>query len=948
MAELSLCMVKMKTKPTLFILILFLLSLQINGQNIRWSLTGNLADEKGQILQSATVTLLDPLDSTLLAFGVSGASGAFEIKNIRNEEVIVQVTYMGYEHFFQKIQRPENALSLNLGKVTLKEKTEELDEFTLEDIAPITIKKDTIEYHAEAFKTQPNANVEELLKRLPGVEIDQEGNIKAQGETVKRVLVDGKEFFGNDPKLATKNLLAEAIDKVQILDRKSEQSQFTGIDDGQREKTINLKLKEDYKKGFFGNLTGGYGSDNLYKLQGNLNRFSENQQLSFLGLSNNINEQGFSIEDYINFQGGVRSVASGGQIRITVGGPGGGSSGIPINSGQRLNGIMNSHAYGVNLNQDFNKNTKLRSSYFFNQLNHQITQDTDRLNFFPSGDFTFEEKSIQDNQSNNHRLNLIIDQKIDSLNSFRSTTNAQLNQTDRFGRSISSTKDMDGNLLNRGERSNLTFGNSYQANTEMLLRHRFKKPGKTISANLTFGFNSSDYEGILYAENEFFGTEEEVEILEQENTQQNQNLNYGVNLAYTEPLGGRKYLELVYNFTQNRNEVNREVFDRDGESLTFNRGLSNRFHAIYTYHRPGVNISYNPGKYNFVAGLAMQATSLNGELFLLNESINNNFINLLPSMRLNYGFSNTKNLMLNYQTSVNEPGIEQLQPVINNADPLNIFIGNPELRPAFNHTWQANYNSFDMGSFVNLFINAFVNFTENAIVNSQSIDERQIRTIMPVNVRNNTVIGGNINFGFPIKPLNSRFNIGPNLNYSRGFNLINELEDQIKISNVGGNVRYDFNWKEFVNLGLSANISRQNTSYAFNPMQNQLFLNQNYNAEIGLNFLDKYAASWNFNYLKFNSRTTDFDESIPLINLSFSRFVLKNNMGEIRLSGNNLLNQNIGVVQRADINFIEQTVTNNLGRFILLSFTYKLNSKLNPMNASGRPGGGMRMMQIRN
>lgn len=933
-----------------FILFIFLISFQINAQVSRWSVSGIVQNKEGQGLPSATITLLDPKDSTLVTFGVSNPSGVFEIKNLREAELLLQVSYIGYETFAQKISKPGDSAVLSIGTIQIKEMTALLDEFTVEAVAPVTIKKDTVEFNADSFKTLPNANVEDLLKRLPGVEIDSDGNIKAQGETVRRIMVDGKEFFGNDPKLATKNLLAEAIDKVQVYDRKSEQSQFTGIDDGQREKTINLQLKDSHKKGYFGTLQGGYGTDNRYGLRGNVNKFTDNQQLSFLGMSNNTNEQGFSIEDYINFQGGVQSFGGGGgMVRITVGGPGGGQSPIPLNNGQRINGIMNSHAFGANLNRDFNKNTQMRSSYFFNMIDHQIAQNTDRLNFFPSGDFNFNENSRQDNMNANHRLNLIIDHKIDSLNSFRSTTNGQFTQTDRVSNSITTNTDLEGNILNRGERSNITTGDSYQANSEFLYRHRFGKAGRTISANLNLGYNLSDFEGSLMAENEFFGNNPSTEIIRQQNSQNNSALNYGTNISYTEPLGGRKYLELVYNFRQNHNKVDRQVYDWEGETLVFNQALSNQFNSLYTFHRPGANISYNGGKYNLVAGVAMQATRLKGELLLFDEVVNNNFENILPSMRLNYSFSNTKNLMFNYQTSVTEPSIEQLQPVINNADPLNIYIGNPELKPAFVHSWRVNYNSFDMGRFINLFANAFVNYTENAIVNAQSINERQVRTITPVNVKNNLMANANINFGFPIKPLNSRLNIGPNLLYNQGMNLINEQEDIIKINNLGGNIRYDYNWKEFVNVGLSANVSRQSTSYNFNPQQNQLFFNQNFNAELGLNFLKYYTLTGNFNYLIYKSKTTDFNESIPLLNVSFSRFVMKNRQGEIKLSGQNLLNQNVGVSQRADVNFIEQTVTNNLGRIIMLSFIYKLNSRLNPMNNMPRPGGGgMRMMRMIN
>lgn len=933
-------------KPTITTILFLAVIFSSYSQSTRWSVMGWIQDEKGQGLSSATITLLDPGDSTLVTFGVTNPSGAFEIKNLRDEALLVQVSFVGFETHHQKITRPSEGNTFSLGTVRLMEATADLDEYTIEAIAPVTIKKDTIEFHADAFKTNPNANVEDLLKRLPGVEVDSDGNIKAQGETVRRILVDGKEFFGTDPKLATKNLLAEAIEKVQILDRKSDQSQFTGIDDGQREKTINLQLKESHKKGYFGNINGGLGTENRYSLKGNVNRFTDKQQLSFLGMSNNTNEQGFSINEYINFSGGMQNVMSGGggQMRITIGGAG---NPIPLNSGQRVNGIMNSHAFGTNLNRDFNKNTQMKSSYFFNIIDHQITQNTDRLNFFPSGDFNFNELSKQDNLNANHRLNLIIDHKIDTLNSFRSTTTANFTQTDRVSNSITSNTDLEGNQLNRGERNNVNVGDSYQMNSAFLFRHRFLKPGRTWSANLNFGFNQSDYEGSLYAENEFFGNNPELEIIRQQNSQLNSAFNYGANISYTEPLGGRKYLELVYNFRQNHNRVDRQVFDWEGESLVFNEQLSNRFNSLYTYHRPGANISYNASKYNLVAGVALQATRLNGELLIFDELIQTSFENILPSLRFNYSFSNTKNLGFNYMTSVTEPSIEQLQPIINNADPLNIYIGNPELRPAFLHNWMINYNSFDIGKFINLFANANINYTQNAIVNSQSIDDRQVRTIIPVNVKESVTANGNINFGFPIKPLNSRFNFGPNLMYNQGLNLINDVEDVIKISNLGGNVRYDYNWKEYLNIGLSANLSRQRTAYDFNPQQNQLFFNQNYNSELNINFLKKYMLGGNFNYLVYRSETTDFNESIPLLNLYFSRFILKNNLGEIRLSGQNLLDQNVGVSQRADVNFIEQTVTNNLGRFIMLSFTYKLNNKLNPMNNMGRPGGGgVRMMRM--
>jgi hypothetical protein len=931
-------------KKLLFLIPVLLTSFAVLGQSTsKWSIKGSIQDAEGKPLNSATITIENPKDSTLVTFGISKPNGDFEIKNLREETVNVKIDFVGFENLIQQVSKP-NDLVEDLGVISLKEKINELSEFVVQEVAPVTIKKDTIEYNAGSFKTLPNANAEDLLKRLPGLEIDADGNIKAQGETVRRVLVDGKEFFGNDPKLATKNLMAESIEKVQVLDRKSEQAQFTGIDDGQREKTINLKLKSDFKKGFFGNITAGLGNNNRDMVKGNLNKFTDKQQLSFLLMNNNINDQGFSFEDYINFSGGVQNMMSnnGGRVQVTIGGPG--SSNIPLNNGQRVNGIMRTNGFGTNFNSDFNKKTQLRSSYFYNGLNHNIIQDTERINFFPRGNINFNENSLVQNTNGNHRLNLILDHKIDTLNSFRSTTSAQFTQTDRVTSSNSMSKNENGELINQGERQNSSVGDVFNINSEFLYRHRFNKAGRTFSANFRGSAQKNEEEGLLNAVNEFFGSQPSKDIIRQENTQRNENFNYGVNISYTEPLGKRKYLELVYNYSQNLNQVDRQVFDWNESGLVFNKSLSNQFTSNYIYQRPGANFSYNGGKYNLVSGVAMQNTSLKGDLILLDQLISNKFQNFLPNMRLTYNFSNTKNLMFNYQTSVNEPSIQQLQPVINNNDPLNIFVGNPELRPAYLHSWRVNYNSFDMGKSTNVFTSASLNLTENAIVNAQSIDERLVRVIQPVNVKNNITGNWMFNVGFPINAIHSRINLGPNLSFNKGLNLLNNVEETIQTQNLGGNVRYDFNYKEVFNLGLSTNLSRQSTSYAFNTLQNQLFFNKTFTADIGVNFLKNYTFAGNFSYLSYTSKTTDFNQSLPLLNLSLSRFVLKNNKGEIKLSGQNLLNQNVGVSQRAEINFVEQTVTNNLGRFVMFSFLYKLNSNLNPMNNMQRRGAGSSQM----
>ncbi|MDH4058923.1 MAG: carboxypeptidase-like regulatory domain-containing protein, partial [Cyclobacteriaceae bacterium] len=381
-------------------------------------------DEKP--LQSATVILLNPADSSLVNFGATNNTGNFEIKNVKHGEYLLKVTFVGNKTFSFTISPAPDQTVVDIGIGKMEEANTELDEVVvMAEKAPVQIKGDTIEFNAASFKTKQNDNVEELLKKLPGVEVENDGSIKAQGEQVRRVTVDGREFFGRDPKLATRNLPADAVDKVQVFDKKSDQAEFTGIDDGQRDKTINLELKEEKRNGVFGNVMGGVGTDERLAGKASLNRFKKGQQLSFIGMGNNVNEQGFSIDDYLNYSGGLNS-SGGGGIRIQIGGDN--SNSIPLNVGGRQNGLMTNYAAGLNFSDVFNKKTELTSSYFFNHIDHNLDKTTDRISYYPDRpDLYYNENSSQQNSNSSHRLNLILDHRIDSVNSIKLTLNFSYN-----------------------------------------------------------------------------------------------------------------------------------------------------------------------------------------------------------------------------------------------------------------------------------------------------------------------------------------------------------------------------------------------------------------------------------------------------------------------------------------------------------------------------------------
>lgn len=910
----------------------------------KFVITGQVIDTLSNPLPSATVMLLNAKDSTLANFAVSDARGVFEMKNVNKGSYMIKITFVGLTPFVKTMTTPTAAGTVDVGRLKLEPLNKQLDEVMIVgEKAPVTVKRDTIEFNASSFKTKANANVEDLLKKLPGVEVDNDGTVRAQGEQVQRVTVDGREFFGRDPKLATRNLPADAIDKIQVFDKKSDQAAFTGIEDGQKEKTINLELKEEKRNGAFGKMMGGVGSNDRFQANANINRFGKGKQLSFLGMGNNINEQGFSIGDFMNFTGGSQQMMGGGGTVTVQIGPNNNQSGVPLNTG-RQNGIMSNYAGGVNFNRDLSKNTQLTSNYFYNRIDQNITKDTHRINYLPNdSSYFYDEKSTQLNASDNHRVNLNVDHKIDSANSIKSTNNFSYSSSELNSKTQGQTNTTDNTLVNQSNRINYNAQTSANLNSSLLYRHRFAKKGRSFSTNLAFGLTQTNSNGTLQSSNQYYNTNPGTQEILQTNTQSTDNQSLGATLSYIEPLGGRKYLEGNYNIRTNLNQVDRQVFDEKNGQQTINSLLSNKYNSKYVYSRPTLNLRVNRQKYNFSFGVGYQNTRLTGEL-KNNQTIDRTFENFLPVAHFNYDFTSFKHLRLDYETSMQEPGIQQLQPVVDNSDPLNISVGNPGLQPSYQHRGVANFTTFDPGKFINFFGLLTTNYTLNSITSSQTVSPNLVRLTKPVNVKDNVNINANINFGFPIKALKSRINVGPTGSYVRGINVLNEQSSYTWQRSYGGTVRYNFTYNDVLTLDLSANLSHQETDYEFNTQNNQVYFNKTYSAETNITFLKRYQFNTNLDYLIYNSETTDYHQVIPLWNMFISRFILKNNTGELKVGVNNLLDQSLSVSQSASSNYLQQQVTNNLGRYLMVSFTYSLNKQLNPMGGMRQGGGGMRMM----
>lgn len=620
---------------------------------------------------------------------------------------------------------------------------------------------------------------------------------------------------------------------------------------------------------------------------------------------------------------------------------------MPLNFGGRQDGVVTNYAGGLNFNRDLSSKTKLTSSYFFNRLDQDVNELAERINYLPDGNYNFDEESRQSTVSDNHRVNLVLDHNLDSANTLRFTTNATYTTSSQREQSNSNTFDANGTLQNEGDRTNATEADNININSSLLFRHRFPRKGRSITTTLTVGLGENTSDGELQSVNTFYnpgGTTQQQ--IDQVNAQKTYTQTYAASVSYTEPLGNRKYLEFNYGYRANLNNVDRDVFNIETTQWTPDPQLSNEYKSNYQYNRSGINLRVNRAKYNITIGTSYQFTDLFGDLISQQTTINRSFQNILPVARFNYDFSSFKHLRFDYETAVQEPTIQQLQPVIDNTDPLNVSSGNPDLRPGYSHRFNLNYTQFDPGRFIGFF--AFINstYTANAIAYSQSVDENLVRLTRPVNVDDNFTVSGNFNLSFPVKAIGSRISVGPTSSFTRSINLLNEQANTAKQYSLGGSIRYDYTLKDFLTAGLSANITEQQTNYSFNSLQNQQFLNETYTAEANFNFLKYFSINPAFQFYRCKSQTTDFEQSIPLLNLSVSRFLLKAKSGELKIGVINLLDKSLSVTQTAKVNYLQQVTTNNIGRYFMISFTYALNKQLNPMGA--RPGGpGMRMM-IRN
>jgi hypothetical protein len=928
---------KQKLGQFIFISCLLLISYVGFAQNL--TIQGSLKDSiAGRALNSATVSLVYAKDSSLVSFSRTNEAGVFNFKNVSPGVYLISVSYVGYIPKWVPVLTGTEKM-VEMGLIYMNDVNTMSTVTVTARRPPVVINGDSVEFNSENFKTAPNAVVEDLLKKMPGMEVDKAGGITVNGKKVTKVFVNGKEFFTGDPMMATKNLPADAVDKIQVYDRKSDQAMFTGIDDGSEETAINLKLKKDRNKSTFGKLNAGAGTPSVFDAQGNVNVINNEEQFSAIGGANNTNRQNFSNRNIVNFSGGGGGrPGAGGGVTVNFSG---GSGETDANA----QGIAETYSIGGNYSNIFNdKKTEFNANLSVSDVTRNNNSRSFTQNLTPGNAFNriSNSNSIAGNKQQN--FGSTIDHKVSDNFSFRFTPSLGLQQTTNYSEDSTQTYLTNGNLLNSNTTIASSASDAVNAASTLLLRKKFAKKGRTLSSTLTQSFNRSNSTGTQFTEQLSYNQKilTNDSILDQQNTRKGENSSYSANLIYTEPLGKKSLLEFNSYISKSIGSSSRRIFDRNDATDRYdllNTRLTNEFNSEYTYSGGGMSYRSNQKKYNFSTGVSLQKAVLDGENISAKTKLSQSFQDILPNATFRYNFSQTKNLNLDYRTSTNQPSITQLQPVLDQSNINRQSIGNPDLKRSYVHNLNVRFFSSKILAGKSFFSTLNASTTNNSIVNYDSVLPNRTILTRLVNVNGAYRINGSMNYGFGIKKLKSRLSFGLNAGLNNNISYANGVLNTIVTKSTGPSMSYTYIVDDVIDINLTARYSFSNTNNAVNPTLNTNFLTKVFGADM-TNYLPlNIVLNQSFNYAINTGRAEGFNTAIPIWNASFSKFFLKNKRAEIKMSAFDLLNKNIGISRNVSQNQIVDRSYNVISQYFMLTFTYSLQKS--GLSGGARAGGMM-------
>lgn len=914
------------------ITILFLFS--FSGYSQKGNISGTINDGNDKTpVYNSVVALLIPIDSILYKFTRSDKDGKFNLKNVKSGNYILMTSHNQYADYVDAIIINEGEKKLE--NIALKSKIELLREVVIKT-GSIRIKGDTTSYRASDFKVDANANVAELLKKLPGIQVDKNGAIKAMGETVQKVLVDGEEFFGDDPSMAVKNLRADAVREVQVFDKKSDQAEFTGIDDGDRKKTINLKLKEDKKKGYFGKIDAANqpftDDDSRYNSNLMFSSFKGKRKLSAFLLNGNTGQDGLGWEDGNKFGGREDNISMNmdddGNVNYEW--AGGNNDDEPYVNTQ--NGFVKNTNAGLQYSNKWNDKQTLNVSPKFNKQIY--TNNNNRISQTQVGETQLNENksSVSNVNRSNFKLNATYDVKLDSMNSIKITARTNFYNTDSDELTNGTTTGNEGLLKNKQQKTFTTNSDKTSLFASILFKHKFAKARRTFTVNSSWNSLNTNSNNFLKSSNESYieGIFSSKEDVDQNKIGEKANQNFAVNFTYSEPIAKKLSLQFAYQITYDKGQNNYFTYDYSDFSGKYDllvNSLSNEFDQTIITNKPIIKLSYNAKKINYSFGSGFGFTSFDLLDQTLDKEYKQSYTNFFPSANFSYKYKSNGDLRVNYQGATKQPTLDQLQPLRNNQDFFNQTIGNPDLKQSFTNSINISQNSYDLLTETQIYQGISFRSTSNLISYSRVIDPETAKTISkPINTNGN--FSGNFYFGygFKLKKIALNVNLNPFISYNKTVLSINEKLSDSKNLNSGLSV-YLYKTKEKkYDLSLSNNFSFNRNSTSQND-EIKSYNTNNLTLDIGVYFREKWKLSTDYN-LNTRQKTIDFQNNLvnQLWNARLQR-TFKSDEFTAYIMVRDILNQNIGISRSVYENTISQEQNDRLKRYAMIGFTWNFKNR---------------------
>jgi hypothetical protein len=873
-----------------------------------FSLKGRIIDSRSrESVPNATILLLKFTDSLQVDGMISDLDGNFVLENIKEGEYLMKVQYLGYENLFKNIQLQRD---IELGNVMIRETATDLSEVTISaPRATGTQKGDTTLYNADAFKTMKDASAQVLIEKLPGV-LMVDGALQAQGENITQILVDGKPFFGGDVKTALQNLPAEVILSIEIFDQKSDQALLSGFDDGNRQKTINIITKPNRRKGQFGRITAGYGSDEHYLAGASINAFNEDQRITFTGLTNNINLMDFSSDP--NAQ----------------------------NNSNPQNGVIDTNILGLNYSDDLGDKVKISGSYLFrNRKNLGIESLYREFVTSSQEGQTYTENSREIRANQDHRFDMRLEYKIDAKNRiiFRPRFSAAFDKENSAftGESVNLS-----GPLNKTENTRTANNKDYDIFNRIYYGHKFDKAGRSLTVRINTAISWNKDFAIRKADNSYFQPTERLELINQQITRDRNGNSWETGISYTEPLGKNGQLELEYEIGNRVDDSDQLIFDIQSEDLTdlvLDTALSNTFGSKYLTQELELGYQYKLEKLQIqVEGQIQHAKLDNSQLFPAPFELERTFQSFLPTVRFDYKFSQFTNMEIDYDTDVDAPSVQQLQTAINNSNPLQLRTGNPNLNQSYSNRLRFRFRTRNPDTDRSWFVFAQSRLVANSISNSSFIAEQATelpggiilekgsQLFRPVNLNGFQDFRSWVSYGMPLGFVKSNLNVYGGFSYNKRPGQVNNELSFNNSNRISTGFSISSNISDKIDFNVSTRLSWNNITNTLNPALNNEFFNQGTRFNLSWIIWEGLIYRLDLNHQINSGLSAGFDNEFLLMNMSIGKKIFKNQRGEIALNVYDLLGQNANVRRNVTDIYIEDRENNVLSRYLMLTFSYNL------------------------